>query len=60
MKDTNKLITEVIDHLTFSSYANNRKLNPEISPSRWGKIYGEKEVALMEKTFQNTLTTAKK
>tara|TARA_B110000503_G_C6904466_1_gene312102 strand:+ start:167 stop:349 length:183 start_codon:yes stop_codon:yes gene_type:complete len=60
MKNTEKLIAEAIDHLTYSSYAHNRKLNPEISPARWGLIYGAKKVNLMEKTFKNTLTVEQK
>jgi len=60
MKNTDKLIAEVVDHLTYSSYAHNRKLNPEIEPSRWGLIYGAKKVELMEKMFVNTLTAKQK
>ena len=60
MKNTDKLIAEVIDHLTYSSYANNRKLNPEIATSRWGLIYGAEKVNLMEKMFVNTLTAKQK
>tara|TARA_R110000772_G_scaffold115621_4_gene220468 strand:- start:3710 stop:3889 length:180 start_codon:yes stop_codon:yes gene_type:complete len=59
MNNTDKIIAEAIDHLTYSSYAHNRELSPEIAPIRWGLIYGTKKVELMEKIFQNTLTAAK-
>jgi len=60
MKNTDKLIAEVVDHLTYSSYAHNRKLNPEIAPSRWGLVYGAEKIELMEKMFANTLTAKQK
>jgi hypothetical protein len=60
MKNTDKLIAEAIDHLTYSSYAHNRELSPEIEPVRWGVIYGEEKVNLMEKIFEKSLTAKQK
>jgi hypothetical protein len=60
MKNTDKLIAEAIDHLTYSSYAHNRELSPEIEPTRWGLIYGAKKVELMEKMFVKSLTAKQK
>ena len=60
MKNTDKLIAEAIDHLTYSSYAHNRGLSPEIEPARWGLIYGEEKVNLMEKIFVKSLTAKQK
>ena len=36
MKNTDKLIAEAIDHLTYSSYVHNRELSPEIEPTPLG------------------------
>jgi len=41
-----------LDYLTFSNYEYNRILNPEISPKRWGLVYGSELVEKMEKAFQ--------
>ena len=60
MKNTDKLIAEAIDHLTYSSYVHNRELSPEIEPVRWGVIYGEEKVNLMEKIFVKSLTAKQK
>ena len=41
-----------LDYLTFSNYEYNRILNPEISPQRWGLVYGAEMVERMEEAFQ--------
>lgn len=57
---TNKEIDAVVDHLTQVSYNTQRKLYPAIPARNWGAIYGRTEQKIMEKTFQNLLTTASK
>ena len=42
-----------LDYLTFSNYEFNRILNPQISPERWGLVYGAELVEKMEKAFQS-------
>lgn len=42
---------ELIDELTYRSYAYNRLRSPDISPERWSKIYGDTK--LMEIKFHN-------
>ena len=41
-----------LDYLAFSNYEFNRILNPEISPQRWGLVYGAELVEKMEAAFQ--------
>jgi hypothetical protein len=41
-----------LDHLAFTSYEFNRALNPNISPQRWGLVYGAELVEKMEIAFQ--------
>ena len=53
-------IENVIQSLTFNSYAHNRMRSPEISPRSWTKIYGVSQVALMEFALQRQLKKAKK
>lgn len=45
-------IEQIIKSLSFSNYAANRLRSPEITPERWGKIYGEKQVKAFEAAFQ--------
>jgi hypothetical protein len=42
-----------LDYLAFSNYEFNRILNPEISPQRWGLVYGAELVEKMEAAFQS-------
>ncbi len=56
----NNEIEKVIDHLTQASYNEQRRLFPHIPAKDWGLVYGKKEVALMEKSFQKSLTTSQK
>jgi hypothetical protein len=44
-------IKQIINTLTFNSYAHNRLRSPDISPERWAKVYG-KDSELLEKAFQ--------
>ena len=53
-------IQKAIDYLTQVSYNEQRKLFPNIPAKDWGLVYGKKEVALMEKSFQKSLTTSQK
>jgi hypothetical protein len=41
-----------LDHLALTSYEFNRALNPNISPQRWGLVYGAELVEKMEIAFQ--------
>ena len=43
---------KAIDHLTQMSYNHNRLTNPDVSPERWGKVYGEQKALLLEENFQ--------
>jgi uncharacterized protein (UPF0548 family) len=43
---------DCLDYLAFSNYEFNRILNPEISPQRWGLVYGAEMVERMEEAFQ--------
>jgi hypothetical protein len=56
----NNEIQEVIDHLTQANYNQQRLLFPHIPAKNWGLVYGEKKVALMEKSFQKVLTITQK
>lgn len=40
----------IIDEVLYSSYVQNRKSDPTISPERWGKIYANAKA--MEKRYQ--------
>ena len=42
--------SEVVDELTYRSYAWNRRRSPGISPERWAKVFGE-SAAQMEHRF---------
>lgn len=42
--------TEMVDDLTFTAYAHNRDLAPEISPERWAKVFPN--AAAMEERYQ--------
>ena len=44
--------SKLISELTYVSYATQRDLAPEISPERWGKIYGPESVEQMEERYQ--------
>jgi hypothetical protein len=41
-----------LDYLAFSNYEFNRILNPQITPKRWGLVYGAEMVEKMEIAFQ--------
>ena len=56
----NNEIQKAIDYLTQVTYNEQRKLFPNIPAKDWRLVYGKKEVALMEKSFQKSLTTAQK
>ena len=43
---------EIVDELTYRSYAFNRQRSPEITPERWEKVFGP-SAARMEEKFQN-------
>ncbi len=42
----------IIDELTYRSYRHNRRLQPEISPERWKKLFGHDAVEAMEERLQ--------
>ena len=44
--------SEIVDELTYRSYAHNRRLSPGVAPERWVKVYGE-SAAQMEERFAN-------
>jgi hypothetical protein len=41
----------IVDELTYSSYAHNRRISPHISPERWMHVFGP-EVQELEMRFQ--------
>jgi hypothetical protein len=45
---------KAIDHLTQMNYNHNRLRYPDVSPERWGKVYGEQKALLLEENFQIT------
>jgi len=52
----NKETKKVIDHLTYASYAHNRKLSPNIPYHKWFKVYGRENVLTLESIYQAKLT----
>ena len=55
MKNETKTTTvkEAIDHLTYISFKTNRNLSPHTSLKSWAKIYGEKQVQVMERKLED-------
>ncbi len=49
----NELATpaELVDYLTYSSYAHNRDASPSTTPERWARIYGAAAVERMEPVY---------
>lgn len=45
-----------IDHLTYASYAHNRRLSPNIPYYKWFEVYGKKKVLTLESIYQAKLT----
>jgi|HubBroStandDraft_5_1064220.scaffolds.fasta_scaffold236968_2 hypothetical protein len=43
---------QIVDELTYTSYATQRDNSPEVIPERWGKIYGVEPAQLMEERYQ--------
>ena len=43
---------DIVDELTYRSYAHNRRLSPDVSPERWMAVFGE-DAAQMEERFTN-------
>ena len=42
---------DIVDYLTYSSYAHNRRISPEVTPERWARIFGAEAVARMEPIY---------
>ena len=40
---------EIVDELTYRSYAENRRRSPDISPERWAKVFGVGAVQMEER-----------
>lgn len=40
---------QIVDYLTYSSYAHNRQLSPHVTPEEWRGVYGERTAALEER-----------
>jgi hypothetical protein len=53
MKDETQ---NAIDHLTYASYAHNRRLSPNIPYYKWFDVYGKKNVLTLESIYQAKLT----
>lgn len=53
--DTSRARTpvELLDELTYASYAHNRSHSPDVTPSQWGKIYPN--VDKLEERYQRAL-----
>jgi hypothetical protein len=45
---------EALDYLTYVSYATQRRLSPDVKPSRWGSIFSD--WARFETQYQVALT----
>ena len=45
---------EALDYLTYVSYATQRRLSPDVEPSRWGSIFSD--WARFETQYQVALT----
>lgn len=58
MKKATDLLPEAVDFLTQMSYNHNRKLG--VSAKKFGLLYGDKKVAIMEKNFKRLLTIKKR
>jgi hypothetical protein len=58
MKKATDLIPEAVDFLTQMNYNHNRKLG--VSAKKFGLLYGDKKVAIMEKNFKKMLTIKKR
>lgn len=43
-------VRDLIDELTYTNYAHNRRISPHISPERWARIYPNAEA--MERRFK--------
>lgn len=43
---------DLFDAVTYLNYAYNRTLQPDISPERWGAIFGEDAARSMEARYQ--------
>lgn len=41
----------IVDELTYSNYAFNRRRSPQITPERWARVFGAQSAAL-EARFQ--------
>ncbi len=42
---------DVVDYLTYSSYAHQRDTSPNVTPERWASIFGAKAVERMEPIY---------
>ena len=38
---------DIIDHLTYSNYAFNRDISPNITPEQWAKLFGVEQTKAM-------------
>ncbi len=43
---------EIVDYLTYASYAHNRRISPEVTPERWARIFGKEAVERMEPIYR--------
>ena len=49
--------SEIVDELTYRSYAHNRQLSPDVAPERWMAVFGE-GAAQMEERFTAAIAKA--
>lgn len=47
---------DLILNLTYINYAHNRTISPDVTPERWGRIYGVQAVEEMEERYQRDLS----
>ena len=43
---------DIIDHLTYSNYAFNRDISPNVTPEQWAKLFGVEQTKAMEHHYQ--------
>ena len=42
MPDPSRVYDRIVDHLTYSCYAHNRAMAPEVTPEQWMGVFGER------------------
>ena len=45
------MLEDMLADLTYACYAENRRQAPDITPERWGKVFGVAQVEAMERRY---------